>query len=438
MPFSPGERIGGYEVVSQPGSGGTGEVYRGRDPSLGRDIALTVIRRSLVDQEDALDRLLREATLASALNHPNIVTIHETGTVGEDRYIAMELVEGLTLRQLAAQGIALERVVSVAKQVAEALAVAHAAQIVHRDIKPDNVMIRPDGYVKLLDFGLARQHAATIATGATGPATEPGMILGTIGYMSPEQARGERVTTEADIFSFGVTLYELVTGRHPFVAASQLGTLHALMWETPEPPSLINPEVPRPLEQLILEAIQKDPRLRPGAGDLLYRLNVAYDSTVAAALSAVTVAPRSAAAPRAVVGRDLELDALLHEFERAQRGKGRLLVISAEAGIGKTTLVETFLRALADRDEAVRVGRGRCSERLAGSEAYLPVLEVLESLQRNEQLGSLSRVMRAVAPSWYAQIMPPSENDSSAARLAADISGGSQERLKREIRALVA
>ena len=433
-----GARVGAYEILGQLGTGGMGEVYRARDRRLGRDIALKVIRRSLVEHDDALDRLLREATLASGLNHPNIVTIHETGIVGEDRYIAMELVEGRTLRQLSREGLAFERVISIAKQVAEALAVAHAAQIVHRDIKPDNVMVRPDGYVKLLDFGLARQQNAAVMTGGpTGPATDPGMIIGTIGYMSPEQARGCEAAPEADIFAFGVVLYELVTGRHPFMAASQLGTLHALMWETPEPPSLLNPEVPRALEQLIVETMQKDPRLRPGAGDLLFRLNVAYDSTVALTLSSVSVTPRAAAHARAVVGRDLEMDALLHEYERARRGKGRMLFISAEAGIGKSTMLDTFTRVLADRGDAVRIGRGRCSERLAGSEAYLPVLEVLDSLQHNEQLGSLSRLMRALAPSWYAQIMPVSENDSSAARLAAETAGGSQERLKREIRALL-
>ena len=132
------------------------------------------------------------------------------------------------------------------------------------------------------------------------------------------------------------------------------------------------------------------------------------------------------------------MDALLHEFERAQRGNGRLIVISAEAGVGKTTIVDAFIRALADRGDAVRVGRGRCSERLAGSEAYLPVLEALDSLQHNEQLGGLSRLMRAVAPSWYAQIMPASKDESSASRLAAETAGGSQERLKREIRVLLA
>ena len=421
-----------------------GEVYRAHDPRLGRDIALKVIRRALVidgagDRRDshAIDRLLREATLASALNHPNIVTIHETGVVGDDRYIAMELVEGSTLRKIASEGVPVERALGIARQIAEALAVAHAAQIVHRDIKPENVMVRPDGYTKLLDFGLARLHETAVTAASTGPGSDPGVIVGTVGYMAPEQARGESAAPEADVFAFGVMLYELVTGKHPFMASSQLGTLHALMWETPEPPSLVNPDVPRSLDQLVLEMLQKDQRLRPGAGEVLYRLALAHDSSAATALSSMTVSHRGARTSRAVVGRDLEMDALLHEFERAQRGTGRLVVLSAEAGVGKTTLIDAFVRLLEDSGEAVRVGRGRCSERLAGSEAYLPVLEVLDSLQRHEQLGSLSRLIRALAPSWYVQIMPPSANDSSAARLAADTARGSQERLKREISALL-
>src|SRR3954470_3208285 len=441
MSLPEGASVGPYRVLSQLGEGGMGEVYRAHDPRLGRDIALKLIRRALVSgskgDEDALERLLREATLASALNHPNIVTIHETGTVDNDRFIAMELVDGRTLRELATEGLPLERTVAIARQIAEALAVAHAAQIVHRDIKPDNVMVRPDGYIKLLDFGLARLQQATITAGPTGMATEPGLIIGTVGYMSPEQARGETVAPETDIFAFGAMLYELATGRHPFMAASQLGTLHALMWETPEPATLINPEIPRALDQLILEMLQKDARLRPGAGEVLYRLGLAHDASVATALSAVTVSQRTARASRAVVGRDLEMDALLHEFERADRGKGRLVALSAEAGVGKTTILDAFVRLLEDRGEVARVGRGRCSERLAGAEAYLPVLEVLDSLQRSEQHGSLSRLLRAVAPSWYVQITPLAENDSSAARLAADVAIGSQERLKREISALL-
>src|SRR5262249_9659310 len=153
-------------------------------------------------------------------------------------------------------------------------------------------------------------------------------------------------------------------------AASQLGTLHALMYESPEPPSLLNPELPRALDQLILETLQKDARLRPGAGEVLYRLGLAHDSSIATTLSSVSVAQRSARSSRAVVGRDLEMDALLHEFERAERGNGRLIALAAEAGVGKTTILDAFVRLLEDRGEVFRVGRGRCSERLAGAEAY--------------------------------------------------------------------
>ena len=209
-----------------------GEVYRARDPRLGaRRRAQGASAGRSVDQDEALDRLLREATLASALNHPNIVTIYDTGVVGDDRYIAMELVEGTTLRELAAKGLALERVVSIAKQVAEALAVAHARQ--HRP--PRHQAGQRDGAARRV------REAARLRTRAPsqrdhrdrldGSGDRAGLIIGTIGYMSPEQARGDRVAPEADIFAFGVVLYELVTGRHPFMAASQLGTLHALMWE---------------------------------------------------------------------------------------------------------------------------------------------------------------------------------------------------------------
>ena len=437
MSLNPGTRIGPYVIGSQLGAGGMGEVYRAQDSRLARVVALKLIRRTLVHDDSALDRLLREATLASALNHPNIVTIYETGVAGGDRYVAMELVEGQTLRALAQGGLPVSRAIGIGRQIAEALAVAHAAQIVHRDIKPENVMVRPDGYVKLLDFGLARLQPDAIAAGHTTAATEAGLILGTIGYMAPEQARGEKVQPEADIFALGVLLYELVTGRHPFTAASALGTLHALMWETPEPPSLLNPELPRPVDQLILEALQKDPRLRPGATDVMYRLTLVHDASIVAALDELPTPSGNAGPARTIVGRDQELAALMEELALVRAGRSRLVFVAGEAGAGKTTLVDAFLRTLDEVREPVRVGRGRCSERLAGSEAYLPVLEVLDSLQRSEQHGSLSRLLRVIAPSWYAQIMPPAGDDSSAARLAADTVGGSQERLKREIASLL-
>ena len=291
-----GTTFGAYDVRALLGAGGMGQVYRAFDPRLGRDVALKIIRRLAADDESALDRLLREATLASALNHPNIVTIYETGVVGGDRYIAMELIEGSTLRQLAAQGLPLSahrrhRAAGGRSAGGRARGADHPSR--HQAGQRHGAAGRLRQAARLRTGArAARTSTAAGRPKAASPSTEAGLILGTIGYMAPEQARGEAVAAEADVFSLGVVLYELVTGRHPFMAASQLGTLNALLWETPEPPSLLNPELPRALDQLILESLQKDQRLRPGASEVMYRLALAHDSNIATALSAVTVAPR--------------------------------------------------------------------------------------------------------------------------------------------------
>jgi tetratricopeptide (TPR) repeat protein len=436
MPLTPGSRFGPYTIAAALGSGGMGEVFRAHDPRLDREVALKVMRATREDAE-ALDRLLAEATLASSLNHPNIVTIYETGVIEPHRYVAMELVQGTTLRALAIQGVTMDRALEIVRQTAEALAVAHAAQIVHRDIKPENIMVRPDGYVKVLDFGLARLERV-MAASPTMPGSAPGVVVGTVAYMAPEQARGEGTTAATDVFALGVVMYELLTGTHPFTGPTQAATIQALLFDTPEPPAHLNPDLPRAIDQVVVEALNKDPRLRPGAEEIMFRLAIAKHATEAAMLSPVTVTVRATAPPPPdIVGRDEELKTLTRDLDRVLRGGGRMVLVSAEAGMGKTTIVESFLRQVESGAEPIRVGRGRCSERLAGSEAYLPVLEVLESLQHNEQLGNLGRVMRAVAPSWYAQIIPAAPNDSSAARLAAETTHGSTERLKRELLAFL-
>ena len=412
------------------------------DPRLGREVALKIIGRFAADDESALDRLLREATLASALNHPNIVTIYETGVVGTDRYIAMELVEGSTLRQLAAQGLPLSRIIGIARQVAEAFAVAHASQIIHRDIKPDNVMVRPDGYAKLLDFGLARTQPDQFRAGSTGAGrstTEAGLILGTIGYMAPEQARGEPVSAEADVFALGVVLYELVTGRHPFMAASQLGTLNSLLWDTPEPPSLLNPELPRALDQLIVESLQKDQRLRPGASEVMYRLALAHDSNIATALSSVAVAPRRAGGhSRTSSVAKANWTALRHEFDAGAAGQG-----PSGRRLGRSwRRQDDARRGLRQRARgAWRTGARRPGPLLGAARRQrgLPARTRgprKPAAQRAARQPDASRP-RARARAGTAQLMPPSANDSSAARLAAETVGGSQERLKREIASLL-
>ena len=205
-----------------------GEVYRARDTRLDREVALKLLPAALTRDPDRVRRFVQEAKAVSALNHPNIVTIHEIGDCDAGRFIVMELVQGQTLRQLD-QPCALDALVDLGSQIARALSATHAAGITHRDIKPDNIMVRDDGYVKVLDFGLARLASRALdADAQTLKGTLPGTLLGTVRYMSPEQARGEAVSHATDIFALGIVFYELATGRHPFTADTQVGYLHAI------------------------------------------------------------------------------------------------------------------------------------------------------------------------------------------------------------------
>src|SRR5712691_11209778 len=225
MPLASGTRLGPHEILAQIGAGGMGEVYRARDTKLGRDVAIKVLPAALAQNPDRLARFEREAKVLAALNHPNIAIIHGL----EDRAIVMELVEGPTLAdRIAAGAIPLEESLKIAVQIADALEAAHEKGVVHRDLKPANVKVREDGTVKILDFGLAtavQSSSREPGIGANSPtltmgATEVGVILGTAAYMSPEQASGKRVDKRADIWAFGVVLYEMATGERLFAGAT--------------------------------------------------------------------------------------------------------------------------------------------------------------------------------------------------------------------------
>ena len=289
MSLSAGTTVGRYQIQSLLGSGGMGEVYKALDATLGRPVALKVLRRELSVDPERLGRFLHEARAASALNHPNILTIHEVGDHDGSRFLVSEFVEGETVRQRLERGsLTLREIVDIGIQTASALAAAHAASIVHRDIKPDNLMLRPDGYIKVLDFGVAtfaRQAAGStdaMMTMAAAVETSPGMIVGTIAYMSPEQARGLAVDGRSDCYSLGVVLYELVTGRAPFAAPTTSDLLVAILER--EPPSLrvAARALPPPLEWIIEKALEKDPNLRyQTIADLrvdLQRLKAALES----------------------------------------------------------------------------------------------------------------------------------------------------------------
>jgi len=277
MTLAAGTRLGPYEIVAPLGAGGMGEVYRARDTRLEREMAIKVLPEAVSFDPERLKRFEKEAKSASALNHPNIVTIHDIGSEGGVSYIAMELVEGGTLRELMASGpLSVKKLLQIAPQIAEGLARAHEAGIVHRDLKPENVMVKKDGLVKILDFGLAKLSStgSGSAEGSLLPTmtgTQPGVVVGTVGYMSPEQASGETVGFRSDQFSLGSILYEMCTGKRAFQRKTAIDTLAAILNEEPEPITSINPQVPAPLRWIVERCLSKEPRERYAATDDLSR-----------------------------------------------------------------------------------------------------------------------------------------------------------------------
>jgi serine/threonine protein kinase/tetratricopeptide (TPR) repeat protein len=265
MTLTPGTRLGSYELGPLLGAGGMGQVYRARDVRLGRPVAIKVLRPESAHDPGRLARFEQEARTASALNHPNVVTIYDIGQEGETRYIAMEFVEGRTLRAILAEGpLPVPRLLNLAAQAAEALAKAHAGGIVHRDLKPENLMITSDGLVKILDFGLAKLTTtlSDLSTAATDVHTATGAVLGTVAYMSPEQARSPAIDHRSDQFSFGLILYEMATGRRAFSRETPGATLAAILLEEPEPVARFNPDVPIGLQRVIATCLMKDREAR--------------------------------------------------------------------------------------------------------------------------------------------------------------------------------
>ena len=272
MRISPGSKLGSYEVLALLGAGGMGEVYRARDTRLDREVAVKVLPADRMADENRRRRFEHEARAASALNHPNIVTIYEIESAGGIDFIVMEYVPGHTLDGLIPKhGMRLGEVLRTAIPIADALAAAHSRGIVHRDLKPANVVVSRDGVVKVLDFGLAKlvsgedasdeQHTETRETAAS-PLSHPGTVAGTAAYMSPEQATAGKVDSRSDVFSFGVVLYEMVTGRRAFGGSSTAETLAAVVRDQPKAPSEVVADVPRDLEKVILRCIQKAPERR--------------------------------------------------------------------------------------------------------------------------------------------------------------------------------
>jgi serine/threonine protein kinase len=290
LALSPGDRLGAYEILSLLGAGGMGEVYRARDTKLNRDVAVKVLPQQLADHAPALERFEREAKAVAALSHPNILAIFDFGRERGTAYAVMELLDGETLRQRLAAPVPARKVVEYGAQIARGLAAAHDKGIVHRDLKPENVFVTTDGRVKILDFGLARQTAGVASGDASGAPTinrhtDPGTVLGTVGYMSPEQARGESGDHRADLFSLGALLYELVSGRRAFQRDTAPETLIAILRE--DPPALGSmslTDIPPGLVRVIEHCLEKNPSERfQHASDVAFALeNVTGTSTAQA------------------------------------------------------------------------------------------------------------------------------------------------------------
>jgi len=278
-----GRRLGRYEVLSLLGTGGMGEVYRARDTELERDVAVKVLPDAASGDPAWLERFRREARALSRLSHPNILEIFDAGSDDGIRYVVTELLEGRTLRDHLEHGrLPIRRAVAIADAISRGLGAAHAQGVVHRDVKPENVLLTSDGRVKVLDFGIASLHepeSAAINVTEAQTVTNAGALLGTIGYMAPEQVRGETADARSDVFAVGCVLYEMLTGRRAFERATPAATLAAIMHEEPEPPGALVPDLPSSLARVLMRCLEKEPGERfQSAADVAFALRAAEGS----------------------------------------------------------------------------------------------------------------------------------------------------------------
>src|SRR6186713_3090977 len=301
MSLTPGTRLGAYEIVSPLGAGGMGEVYRARDSRLDREVAIKVLTESLAKDVTALARFEREAMSVARLSHPNILSIYEFAQDAGTAFVVMELVDGETLRARLASGpLPPRKAIAYALQIAKGIGAAHARGIVHRDLKPENVMITRDDLVKILDFGLAKPIDAggSDLTRGASMATSAGTVLGTFGYMAPEQVRAQAVDHRADMFAFGAVLYEMLTGHRAFKGETAADTMSAILTKDPEDLDLARLSISPGLERTVRRCLEKTPELRfQSANDLAFALETLStgSATVSTSGSAQALSPAPSA-----------------------------------------------------------------------------------------------------------------------------------------------
>jgi eukaryotic-like serine/threonine-protein kinase len=424
-----GQTISHYRVTGQLGSGGMGVVYEAEDLDLGRRVALKFLPPQLSRDQNALDRFLFEARTASALNHPNICTIYAVEKVGDQSFIAMELLEGTTLdRRLGPGLLPLDRLLDWSIQLSDALDAAHAKRIIHRDIKPANIFITPRGQVKVLDFGLAklaRPEMAMETIGATMDSpgalhlTSPGATVGTIAYMSPEQARGEELDSRSDLFSLGVVIYQMATGRLPFSGATSAVIFHAILELDPIPASQVNSNLPPRLEEIVGKALEKDRDLRyQSAADLrgdLRRLKRDTESgrkpSQAASISAPAIpvaqssptTPANLSSAQRTSGSSAVISAARQNKLSTSVIAGIVAVLLAAAAYGIYGLI-TYRRSTPFQDISVTKVTDTGDAVLA---AISPDGKYILSLMRKNGLASLW--LRNVPTNSNTQVQPPAD-----------------------------
>jgi serine/threonine protein kinase len=434
-----------YRIISKLGEGGMGQVYKAEDTKLGRHVALKLLAPEATRDQTAKRRLLGEAQSASVLNHPNIVTIYAIEEADGVDFIVMEFVEGDTLTaHLTAHGaLPLKSLLDISVQIAEALDAAHSIGLIHRDIKPANILITPKGVAKVADFGLAKmvrlsseeidREALTLAANLTGP----GIILGTAAYMSPEQTRGETLDVRSEIFSLGSVLYEAATRKRAFSGPSVLAIMHAIAAIDPPPPSKLRPELPREFDLIMERALAKEKEKRYASANEMADALRSLRASITGAWTGLPIVYDADLIDRSLpsfVGREQEIRKLEGLLQQTIDGTGRVVFITGEPGIGKTSLSDEFLRRARKQQQGLLITRGRCVEQYGTGEAYLPFLDAMsELLLQAPGRERIAAVMRTYAPTWCMELPTAFVSTGSLEKLQQETIGATKERMMREM-----
>jgi serine/threonine protein kinase/tetratricopeptide (TPR) repeat protein len=406
----PGSHLGPYEILDCIGRGGMGLVYRARDPRLDRQVAIKLLLPDMAADPQARERLRREALAAAALDHPFICKIFEIGEDGDAIFLVMEYIAGVNLRRLQDSRMPLSETLRVAGEMADALEEAHAKRLLHRDLKPSNIMITHQGHVKVMDFGLAKRIAdrspdanSTVSVEMhSAQLTVPGTLLGTPDYMSPEQVKGQTLDVRSDLFSFGVILAEMISGRNPFRKSSMAETLSAVLRDSPD----FGGEIPQGVTVQGLIVMARRMLAKDVAERYASIAEMRADLARLAASSQTADAPISADKRPAdsirPIGRDADLKQLTSQLEEALAGRGSLILMGGEPGIGKTHLASALLDAA--RSRGAFAVTGHCYE-MEGSPPYLPFIEMLEHSARSVPPDTFRYALGDDAPE-VAKLMP--------------------------------